>query len=481
MKRYTISRIAKIVGGSVVRQSGYASAVRDVTTDSRRCTAGSLFVCLIGKKFDGHDFIPDVLSGGCRAICVSDASRLPAGNYNAILTDDTLKAYQRLAGSYRNECGFKVIGVTGSVGKTSTREFIAAALSDGLRVYRTSQNNNNEIGLPKTLLEAPADCDVCIVEMGMRAAGEIRELTLIAQPDVAVITNIGHAHIEFLGSRENILNAKAEILDGLKPGGLVILNTDDPLLRRLGEEISDSCRVAEVCTAEPSLDGAYLTVRALNIERGIGKTTFDIELSSWESSPVHLKDISIPVPGRHNVLNALFGIASAVECGINLSGMVRGLQSYVSVGNRQRVIECGKITLIDDSYNAGPESMFAAISMLRDSAAGRRKIAILGGMLELGEYSALSHVKVGKACADSGVDIVFCAAEEARWYKEGILSSSESPKTSILSFSSADEMTDAIVKTLEDHDIVLVKGSRGFKMEQITEAILSCKSGETVE
>ncbi len=476
MNRYLISDLAKITGGRVVRRTGPAASVRGVVTDSREAVPGTLFVALRGETFDGHDFIAEALSRGCRAVCASKANKLPEGRYSAILVPDTLSAYQKIAGAYRAGRGFRVIGVTGSVGKTSTREFIAAALSRERRIFRTDRNNNNEIGLPKTLLETPPDCGICVVEMGMRAQGEIRALTLIARPDIAVITNIGYAHIEFLGSKENILKAKAEIIEGLKPDGLLILNTDDTMLRDLGEELAEEYRVAEVCTGEPSIRGACFSVRAMNIERGIGKTSFDAVISAWKAAPVVIRHIDIPVPGRHNVLNALFGIAAGVEEDVSLAGMLRGLASYESVGNRQRVIECGGVTVIDDSYNAGPESMLAAIAMLRDSAAGRRKIAVLGGMLELGAFSGPAHVKVGKMCADNGIDLVYCAAAEAKWYREGILSSEAAQGTVLLPFASPEEMTKGLIGELRDNDIVLIKGSRKFRMEKIADAIADARS-----
>lgn len=475
MKEYSPSEIAEITNGAIVRQGTDGLPVRRVVTDSRNIASGDLFVALTGEKYNGHDFVADAIAGGCKMICVRDSGKLPEGDYTVVLVDDTLNAYQKIAARARQDSTYKVIAVTGSVGKTSTREFIASALSEGAVVHKTSQNFNNEIGLPKTLIETPDNADFCVVELAMRAEGQIRELTLIARPDIAVITNIGLAHVGILGSREAIFRAKTEIVEGLKPGGLVVLNCDDPMLRRYAGKISGKYNTAVVYTGVMKDDlNASVIVRGYDIRSGADHTLFSAEVY-LNGRSFSMNDLRIPAPGAHNASNALLGIAAAVWSGADPDGIRKGFGTYLAVGNRQRIINRNGITIIDDTYNAGPESMKAAINLLVSGNNKHRKIAVLGGMLELGDHSRKAHNDIGKFCAEKSIDLIFVQTPEGQWYKDGFLTADHSAEASIRLFSCRDELINDLENELCSGDKVLIKGSRGFKMEEITARLVNNK------
>ncbi|MHB1484660.1 MAG: UDP-N-acetylmuramoyl-tripeptide--D-alanyl-D-alanine ligase [Saccharofermentanales bacterium] len=476
MYKMSLKQIIRITEGTLVRKGSYHRPVRAVSTDSREIVPGSLFIALKGPNFDGHDYITQAILKGACAVCVSDPAKLPDGDYTAISVEDTLKAYQSIAKAVREEQGFIVVGVTGSVGKTSTREMIAAAISPGIGTYQTRENFNNEIGLPKTLIETPDDAQVCITEMGMRAKGEIRELTLIARPDIAIITNIGIAHIGRLGSRDEIFSAKTEILDGLKEDGLVILNINDKYLYDYCTAISPELRTCAVYTGEEIPIEAEFTVRGYDIVQTPLSVSFQVVIKSYMGIPVVLKDVTITIPGAHNVMNALIGIAVATELDLKLSDVVKGISKYESTGNRQKIITHGSFTIIDDTYNAGPESMISAIKMLKDIADGRRKIAVLGGMLELGDYSPLAHEEVGRECVLQEIDVVFALGRDAGSVKKGIddalFGQSGDHCISFYTSGSRDELTDELIQITQAGDVILIKGSRGYEMEKVTQALL---------
>ena len=386
-----------------------------------------------------------------------------------MIVNDTLAAYQMIAARSRIDSDYKVAAVTGSVGKTSTREFIACALSGEFKVHKTRENFNNEIGLPKTLLEAPDDCDICVVEMAMRAQGQIRDLTMIAKPDIAVITNIGMAHIGLLGSREAIFKAKTEIVEGLRSNGTVVLNCDDPMLLGYSKDISGQHRVAAVYTGRHREDiSADLTVRCTDVISGPDNSVVQIEMIFDKVRKVVIPDLRIPVPGSHNISNALLGIAVAAVSGASAESIRESLGSYMPVGNRQRVIRHDGITIIDDTYNAGPESMKAAIDLLMSYKTSGRHIAVLGGMLELGRFSRKEHGTIGRYCADKGVDMVFAQLPEAQWYVDGAGASDKDAFTRFYCFEDRASLTGALKHEVREGDVLMVKGSRGFQMEEIS-------------
>ena len=488
MKKTSMDKILTITQGSLLKQGTDTRKITGVSTDTRQITPGSLFIALVGEKMDGHDFILDAIEKGATAVCISDETKITAGDYTAILVNDTLEAYQAIAAQWRKEQGFTVVGVTGSVGKTSTRTMIAAALSKEISVHQTKANFNNDVGLPKTLLETPEGTDVCIVEMAMRGLGEIRRLTQIAKPDVAVITNIGFSHMERLGSQDQIFKAKIEIVEGLQKDGLLILNANDPFLVSYAEKISWHIRTAAVMVGDEVPVEAEFTVRGYDLRQTAENVTFQVEIRSFQGVPVTLKDVVIPVPGTHNVMNALIGIAVAVEMDLNLQNVINGLSGYQAVGNRQRILRHKECTIIDDTYNAGPESMRAAIAMLSDIAGDRRRIAALGGMLELGKHTAVAHEDIGRACVERRIDKVFLLGEYAVNVRDGIEKAlkeeevgrslqPESERAAAFSlkpllFETQEALISALLREVKENDVILVKGSRMYEMEKVVQALL---------
>jgi UDP-N-acetylmuramoyl-tripeptide--D-alanyl-D-alanine ligase len=460
--------------------------VRGICTDSRAVTPGCLFLALHGQHCDGHGFLSQAAASGAAALLIDDADayeRLksdPAyakGRPPAILTGDTLKALQDLAAGYRLTLPGKVIGITGSVGKTSTRQMVGACLGTGLSVHQTQANLNNEIGLPATILQAEKSHQAVILEMGMRGPGEISLLSRIARPDAVMITNIGTSHIGRLGSREAILSAKAEILDGLRDDGLVILNANDPYLVRLGD--SQPRRRLAWVQSSGSLDNLAGQARFLDAEffivaEGIRPLQDRTEFTACLAVSGHLLrevPVKLPFPGEHHVSNVLFGLAAAYEMGIDLKLAASGAATCRFAGSRQRILQAGPITVMDDSYNASPESMQAALRTLSTLAGpGRRKIAALGGMLELGDFSAEAHRETGVLAAKQGFDRLFVIGPFGAEVEAG--AHAVNPDLPVILYEDNAGLSAGILEHLQPGDFLLVKGSRGFAMENVTGAVL---------
>ena len=457
-----------------------------ICTDTRTLKKGQIFLALRGNNFDGHNFLANAVDLGAGLLivqsmsqeadmllqndsrvftCDTDLADIKPGMVPVIRVEDTLTAYQKIARGYRLAFRGKVIAVTGSVGKTSTREMVSACLSGTLKIHATRDNLNNEIGLPATILQASSDEDAVILEMGMRGSGEIELLSLIAQPDIAMITNIGWSHIERLGSRDAILRAKCEILSGLNPDGWLILNSDDKLLSgwRLSEHIGQNLFLV---SADGKLADDYngLQLWADQIIVNESSTAFTLR-SKTESWPVNLH-----VPGRHHVRNALFGFAAAVLTGVPIEAAIRGAENYINTGSRQKIIECGSIRIIDDSYNAAPESMLAAIDALALIAGKHRKIAVLGCMLELGEFARELHLEIGRAAALTGVDKLFLIGEFAESVKEGALS--VNPEIDVVTFDERSDLSSSLMSVVKNNDHILIKGSRAFQLEKVVSDII---------
>jgi len=487
MDKLKIRKIADITGGSLVNFSKKNSFVTGVSTDTRKLSENDLFIALTGEKFDGHTFIKDAIEKGASAILISDLSKVgtemdmesSTQAENVILVKDTLKAYQDIASYVRSISDYKVIAVTGSVGKTSTRQMITSALKSSVPTYSSRGNNNNEIGVPLTILEAPSDTRALVLELGMRAKGEIKILSEICEPDIAIITNIGMSHIEFLGSKENIFKAKSEILCGLSNDGLLILNTDDPYLKELCNESYGKIRTMAVTTRKDKSINADLILRAKNIVSGKGYVNFNVEAKTPDGKPYKLDQVSIPVMGTHNVLNALIGIACAIELDLDISKSKRGLMDYENVHNRQKIIEYGKYTIIDDSYNCSPESLEAGIKLLAKYPCDGRKIAVLAGMLELGEFAVQEHISAGAKCVKHKIDIVLTLGDMGKYITDGvekhlIALSDEGNLSKIVqnhNFTNQESMVSYLLENVMEDDVILVKGSRSFNMDKVAFAL----------
>src|SRR5438132_3943987 len=389
MNRLSISEIAEFAGAAVSSGRGNVS-IDKISTDSRTLKHGEFFVALRGENFDAHNFVESVAKAGAAGAIVDSnwMGKIPE-NFTLIRTEDTLQAYQNLAANYRKSLLLKVVAITGSNGKTSTKDFTAAVLGRRFRVTKTQGNFNNHVGLPRTILEATSQDEVAVWEIGMNHPGEIAALSKLAAPDAAIITNVGLAHIEFMGSREAIGAEKGALAEAVGPGGTVILNADDPF----------SQGIAERTRAKVILAG---------IENG------SVQASEMRQSPTgveftilegaHRCRAQLPVPGVHMVQNAMLAVAAGRAFGLSLEHCAAGLASAPLTKARLQIKEIKGIQFIDDSYNANPDSMKAALRTLVELDADGRRIAVLGQMSELGEESERGHREVGEAAAAFGID-----------------------------------------------------------------------------
>jgi UDP-N-acetylmuramoyl-tripeptide--D-alanyl-D-alanine ligase len=451
MQKITCEEVLEATGGILI-SGDRNSEFLDVYTDSRRIEKGGLFIPIIGERFDGHDFIKPSLDAGAEGIITSREIE-PVKGKVVIKVYDTLNALGRIAAFYRQKFDIPFVGITGSVGKTSTKDMVAGVLSQKFNVLKTHGNYNNEIGLPLTIFKLDCFHEAAVIEMGMSGLGEISRLTSIARPDIAVITNIGLSHIEKLGSRQNILKAKLEILEGLNPDGVVILNGDDELL-------SGTRDLLKFRTVFYGMrDG--VDYQAYNIktdgEKGIH---FEVMIRNREYS------IHVPVPGIHNVHNALAALATGMELNIGIEKIIKGINEFVSGKMRLNILSHNGIKLIDDAYNASPQSMKAAISVLKDISDGNRTVAVLGDMLEMGEWALEGHITVGKYVADKGIDFLITLGENAKNIAQGAVESGLDKERAV-SFDRIEDINIFLGEFLKKGDVVLIKGSRGMKMEEI--------------
>jgi UDP-N-acetylmuramoyl-tripeptide--D-alanyl-D-alanine ligase len=377
----TLTQLVEVLLAQTVNLSEAAltQVSSGIQTDSRTLKPGEVFLALRGDKFDGHEFVPTAIAKGAIVAIVDFEYENP--EFPVLQVKDTLKAYQQIGRWWRDRFNIPVIGVTGSVGKTTTKELIAAVLGTKGRVHKTYGNYNNEIGVPKTLLELGAENDYAVIEMAMRGRGQIAELTQIARPTIGVITNVGTAHIELLGSEEAIAEAKCELLAEMSADSVAILNHDNPLL---------------MATAAKVWHGKLLTY-------GFSGGDIQGQLIDNETMEVAGIQLPLPLPGRHNATNFLAALAVAKVLGIDWASLKAGVIVDMPTGRSQRFTLANDVVLLDETYNAAPEAMIAALQLLADTP-GKRKIAVLGAMKELGERSQQLHQRVGETVRKLNLD-----------------------------------------------------------------------------
>mgnify|MGYP004508862047 FL=1 len=449
MGKITLRQAAAWCGGTV--EEKYADVeFLGATNDTRRLQPGQLFVALQGVR-DGHEFIHNAMSNGAAAVL---CTRM-VGDYPAIYVSNTRLALGEIARRERMRIGMQVVGVTGSVGKSTTKEMIAQVMETTFRTAKTPANHNNDIGMPMAILGMPEDTQVAVVEMGMNHFREMAYLSRIARPDLAVILNIGTMHMEHLGSQEGIRRAKMEILEGMAPDARLVLNGDDALLRSLEEQ-----------PEQPILyfgTDDSLNVYATDIRQD-DTLRFTAHDDGGDSFPVRLH-----VEGSHYVPDALAAVTVGLAMGVTPANIRTGLDCFRNMSGRQEVLEIGGITFIKDCYNAGPESMEAALKVLGKKPG--RRVAVLGDMLELGACTAAEHYRVGRLAAAKS-DLVFAFGPNAERVVNGCITGGME-KFHVQGFTEMDKIIAALKRMLQPGDVVLVKGSHGMHMEQIIDAFLA--------
>jgi UDP-N-acetylmuramoyl-tripeptide--D-alanyl-D-alanine ligase len=466
MHKWTVEAVARIVQGKVIGNANLE--VDGCIIDSRQAKGGEMFFALKGEQVDGHDYIEAAWKKGAVLAIAEEAHFEGTGigfsvpeDKALLLVESVFWAFRELAKAWRLELGAKVVGVTGSNGKTTTKDMIAAVLSQCFRVYRSKENHNNELGLPLTVLNAPVGTEILVLEMGMRGLGEIRDLCEVAQPDLGVITNIGTTHLELLLTQERIAQAKWELVEALPKDGIAIINAED--LWSVKKAKSDSHPIRFYGTegkfAQPQIIGAQL--RPL----GTLGTTFEVNFQSEETT-AHL-----PLPGQHNVLDALAALAVGTALGVSLAdgcvGLGRMELSKMRLEIRQGV---SGATLISDVYNANPVSMQASLKVLKERASGHKTLAILGEMYELGSAAESGHREVGRTLAELGVSELITVGKLAEEIAQGARAAGYPEDHIKVTMTRAEAVTEAL-KFLErsgQESWVLIKGSRGMKMEEIT-------------
>ena len=453
MEKLSLTEVAQVTGAE--KNSDAEIFFEGVSTDSRKIANNMLFVALKGENFDGHDFAAKATELGAEAVI----TERPIENAKCIVVDSTRRALLNLASHYRNKFKIPLVGVTGSVGKTSTKEMIASVLSQAFKTLKTEGNHNNEIGLPLTLFELEQDTQAAVIEMGMNHFGEISRLSLCACPTIAVITNIGYSHIENLGSQEGILKAKMEILDGCNFEAPLIINGDDKLLANVTPR--GGRRTVSYSLSKKSCD-----VYASNIKTDGGVITLDI------NSKVGVTPVTINCYGEHNIKNALAAFAVGLELGMEPEDIAKGIAAFKPDGMRQNIQERNGITMIIDCYNAAPDSMKAGISVLSqvNVKEGGRRIAVVADMLEMGKMAPKLHKMVGEALGASVIDYIYCYGDNSKYYIEGAVKKGFD-RDRCFHFETREDLSAALKAVVKEGDAVWFKGSRGMKLESVVDAL----------
>lgn len=437
MKTYTLQQLAEAMSGTLPQGGGELLVRAGVTTDTRTISEGSLFVALKGERFDAHEFIGQAIEAGAVAVVAHDPSRVPA-SVPFVQVEETLKALQDLAAWYRGELSIPVIAISGSNGKTSTKDFTRSVLSQRFRVNATKGNLNNHIGLPLTVLDTEESDEVGVFEMGMNHAGELAPLCEIARPDLSIITNVGTAHIEFLGSRDAIAEEKGTLARALTAEGTLLVPSDCDYLG--GFRTMTEGKVVDVGEGK---------VRAENIVPGASGSTFDLVVDG-----VGTIAASISVPGRHMVTNALLAAGAGVELGLTLDEIAAGLQETDLTSGRLRQFDYRGVTVIDDTYNANPESIMAALQTAADLPIAGTRTAVIGQMAEQGDHAGPAYRIIGQLAGDLGLRLVSVGAEA-----EAL----NAPHH----FESVEAAAGWLSENTNTGDLVLFKGSRAAAIERV--------------
>lgn len=453
MKHMTLENIARVCKGTCFHGGeNLKKEISFIETDSRKAGEGCLFVPIVGERVDAHKFIPDVMEKG--ALCTLSEQDLGEVDFPWIRVESSLQAVKDMAEFYLEQLDIPVVGITGSVGKTSTKEVIASVLKEKYQTLKTQGNFNNELGLPLTVFRLREGDEIAVLEMGISDFGEMSRLAKIARPNTSVITNIGQCHLEYLGDRDGVLKAKTEVFDYIKENGNIVLNGDDDKL----------CTVKAVRGIEPVFFGLDETfpVYATDVKsqglKGISCT-------------IHLEDesfaVTIPIPGKHMVYNALAAAAVGRIYGLTAEQMKKGIESLEALSGRFRMVETEDLFIVDDCYNANPMSMKASLQILQDGLG--RRVAILGDMGELGENERQLHAEVGQFAARQDIDLLICVGELSRAMAEA--AEKEQGKVSVRFVPDRETLLNNLEGYIQKGDTILVKASHFMKFEEVVKAL----------
>ncbi|QQZ09170.1 UDP-N-acetylmuramoyl-tripeptide--D-alanyl-D-alanine ligase [Heyndrickxia vini] len=457
MIQRTISQITKMIKAENDVSQFADTMINGVCIDTRKLQPGNLFIPFKGQNVDGHKYVEDAIKNGASGAFWQKDVPNPPSHLPIIVVENTETALQELARNYRSELTIKVVGVTGSNGKTTTKDIITAVLSEKYAVQKTEGNFNNHLGLPITILSLNEETDVAVLEMGMSARGEIEFLTKMAKPDIAIITNIGEAHLQDLGSREGIAEAKLEITKGLSKDGLFIYIGDEPLLKDR-EQLYKNFRVKTFGKAKSN------DVFPTYIEKEDNGSKFSINIAPD-------KNFFLPVLGEYNVLNALAGIIAALELDLSMEEIESGLKS-LKLSSMRMELHSGinGTKVINDAYNASPTSMKAAIHMLENLDQDARKIVVLGDMLELGENEIQFHKEVGSTINQDKIHYVFTYGDLGKHIAESALEKFTPER--VFNFSDKQDLIHSLKSVIKGNEWILVKGSRGMKLEEVVKSLI---------
>ena len=451
MLELNLQEIVKATKGALLKEAD-VKEIKAVSTDTRKIEEGTMFIALKGENFNGNNYVLDAFNKGAKIAIVDevkcDLNELKE-DVALIKVQNTGRALMDLAKFYREKLGLKVVGITGSAGKTSTKDLVAAVLSDKYKVFKTKGNFNNEIGLPLMILELDSTYDVAILEMGMRGLGQIRELAEIASPDLGIITNIGISHIEILKTRENILKAKMEIATFFDKNNTLVVCGNDDFLGALPE--------AEYKIVKTGV-GENFEIGAKNIALEELSSKFTVYDGEKE------EEFSLDMPGEHNISNLMLGIAIAKELGVSFEEMKRGLKNIEATSMRLELIKKDGFSILNDCYNSSPVAVKSAIDVMKNIE-GKRRIAVLGTMRELGHKSEEAHEEIGKYAKENGIEKVLCFGDFSENIKEGY-------GEGCTVYENKEELIKDLLNIICDGDIILVKASRSLKFEEITKALL---------
>lgn len=483
-----VSELLKVTGGKL-KQGSRLKKIKKISTDTRTLQRGDLFIALKGEKFDGHNFVKEAFKRGASGVVIQGKYQIPKSKCQiktqkekiVIIVDDTLKALQQIAKYHRRKFNLPVIAITGSTGKTTTKEILSSLLKEKFLVLKTPENYNNEIGIPLTLLNLEKDHQVVILEMAMRAKGEIRLLTEIAEPNLGLITNIGQSHRGRLGSIADIAQAKGELLKSISKEDLVVLNKDDPWLRRISKKTK-----AKVIFYGIKNEAEVMAGQIQNLKEEGWK--FNLKARGYPTSSLFL-----PLLGEHNIYNALAALSIALSLGLNLSLIKKALSNLTAVPARLEMLpvylsavptgqaglrspacvrKTGRkekgVIVINDTYNSSPASLKSALLVLKEQIKGRRKIAVLGDMCELGEEAVRDHQEIGRVIAHLSLDLLLLVGDLAKFIAQG---AKLNKKMEIFLFQNNKQVISKLRDIVCPGDAILVKGSRVTKMEEVVEGI----------